>query len=724
VREELKLVDGMLVVRHWCGVWVDAKGNKVKEEHDDFTAYAGTWDTEYTNGFKNVYVISKKGRLDVLGAYDGAGTAQLEPVSAESLKEGWAYSIEGHYRDGVREELKLVDGMLVVRHWCGVWVDAKGNKTKEADEEGMDDEEQAEAKTDWSDLIRGAGCDIPHTKMRGITLKQLLQLKSHIEQRCVREEWVDRAERSPTYNHKLEPHKMNLYQVVDWVLLPATKARECSYVELVACEAQKPRWFVSHWWGETLFAFILCLKAHCRDRSLTKLDPYWICAYANNQWALAGDVSDDPAKSSFREAMEAAEGTVSILDSAAATYQRIWCVYEIFVSLLAFADRPDNYLYDMYTVNASGEEGVGLTHGWAPIDLKFGTARANDLKFDRERKFPRASGDLAMSIQVQKGMATMESDRKAILNSIAGKDLTAQPDEENEAYEKLNNTLRAHFSVGMWRNALEGGSNMTPFGEAMASSELKEVSLSFVRSDYFDDEACVFLAVSLPKQMVDLRMDLSKCSALTVRGFSALAVAIELRGETLEVLHLQMAGLATTCSDEVVERLADAFGKCKCLKQLNIVLAGCSEALTAGAFQKLMYEIQKTKVSLETFCLDIHGVDMGRGGGCPTYDCQTFTDESAKAMALALAEMTLLHELNLDLATDGLQSFVTIHGLLQICNSIPVNCSKVKMMVCHDASKLVAALQNAKPDHTVDLGRQNACNLITVTQKSARLHSD
>eukprot|EP00421_Protoceratium_reticulatum_P043096 CAMPEP_0168456874 /NCGR_PEP_ID=MMETSP0228-20121227/51532_1 /TAXON_ID=133427 /ORGANISM="Protoceratium reticulatum, Strain CCCM 535 (=CCMP 1889)" /LENGTH=92 /DNA_ID=CAMNT_0008471847 /DNA_START=16 /DNA_END=291 /DNA_ORIENTATION=+ len=49
--------------------------------------YVGTWELQYANGFTNVYAINESGRLDVLGAYDGAGTAKLEPVSAESLKE-------------------------------------------------------------------------------------------------------------------------------------------------------------------------------------------------------------------------------------------------------------------------------------------------------------------------------------------------------------------------------------------------------------------------------------------------------------------------------------------------------------------------------------------------------------------------------------------------------------------------------------------------------------
>ena len=58
-----------------------------------------------------------------------------------------------------------------------------------------------------------------------------------------------------------------------------------------------------------------------------------MCAYANNQWNVEGELSDDPAQSSFRKALELAEGTVSILDRNGVVFSRVWCCYEIYVSL-------------------------------------------------------------------------------------------------------------------------------------------------------------------------------------------------------------------------------------------------------------------------------------------------------------------------------------------------------------------------------------------------------
>ena len=44
---------------------------------------------------------------------------------------------------------------------------------------------------------------------------------------------------------------------MQYIVFPATKEKQCSYVELVAPEgttAQTPMWFVSHWYGRRVFS--------------------------------------------------------------------------------------------------------------------------------------------------------------------------------------------------------------------------------------------------------------------------------------------------------------------------------------------------------------------------------------------------------------------------------------------------------------------------------------
>ena len=47
------------------------------------------------------------------------------------------------------------------------------------------------------------------------------------------------------------------YDVMQYIVFPATKGKRCSYVELVAPEgttAQTPTWFVSHWYGRRVLS--------------------------------------------------------------------------------------------------------------------------------------------------------------------------------------------------------------------------------------------------------------------------------------------------------------------------------------------------------------------------------------------------------------------------------------------------------------------------------------
>jgi len=70
--------------------------------------------------------------------------------------------------------------------------------------------------------------------------------------------------------------RVNLYDI-KYMIMDRTSALQCSYVELVVIADQFPEWIVSHWWGESVFAFIKCLIRHAEDRGLSWDTPYWIC---------------------------------------------------------------------------------------------------------------------------------------------------------------------------------------------------------------------------------------------------------------------------------------------------------------------------------------------------------------------------------------------------------------------------------------------------------------
>ena len=81
---------------------------------------------------------------------------------------------------------------------------------------------------------------------------------------------------------------------------------------------------------------------------------------ANNQWTFSGELTKDPEDTSFYKALRLAKGTVSILDKGGVVFTRVWCSYEIFVSLVG--SKP-GFLWDVYTAldAASDTPAVGIT---------------------------------------------------------------------------------------------------------------------------------------------------------------------------------------------------------------------------------------------------------------------------------------------------------------------------------------------------------------------------
>ena len=91
----------------------------------------------------------------------------------------------------------------------------------------------------WSTIVEpllepGAGCAIPKTEERAITLAQLRKLRDQIEQRCVTEGWRawDPKKKRPKKRPLFRPKEVSLYVVCEKVIKPATEAKQCSFVEV------------------------------------------------------------------------------------------------------------------------------------------------------------------------------------------------------------------------------------------------------------------------------------------------------------------------------------------------------------------------------------------------------------------------------------------------------------------------------------------------------------
>eukprot|EP00811_Abedinium_folium_P005297 NODE_1487_length_2461_cov_8.077978.p1 GENE.NODE_1487_length_2461_cov_8.077978~~NODE_1487_length_2461_cov_8.077978.p1 ORF type:complete len:517 (+),score=162.17 NODE_1487_length_2461_cov_8.077978:573-2123(+) len=185
-------------------------------------------------------------------------------------------------------------------------------------------------------------------------------------------------------------------------------------------------------------------------------------------------------------------GTVSILDTRAVVFTRIWCTYEVYVSLQT---GREGYLHDCYTayeetrpvtgpygLSASFENekrahrGVGITDGFVAADK-------NNMqsKLGRESYFPRGVLQKALGVKFEEAEASMQEDKQHILNSISRIDLDAEPLRTSPHYTALNNVVRGKFAVSAMRKAFEtGGENFIDAClDAVAGFHMKDLALDF-----------------------------------------------------------------------------------------------------------------------------------------------------------------------------------------------------------------------------------------------------
>ena len=163
-----------------------------------------------------------------------------------------------------------------------------------------------------------------------------------------------------------------------------------------------------------------------------------IQAYANNQHKIAEEMLTNP----FLKAMSICEGTVSILDAGCIVYSRIWCIFELFKSVMNGDN--SNYEFDVYTeIEIDGDSGaVGITHSYIPSDYE-----SSYYKMLRESKFPLDRILQAINVDVKQAQASVESDRKFILNTITGLSVDDAVMDDHANYDELNNILRGIFVI-------------------------------------------------------------------------------------------------------------------------------------------------------------------------------------------------------------------------------------------------------------------------------------
>eukprot|EP00927_Polykrikos_kofoidii_P029327 TRINITY_DN25372_c0_g1_i1.p1 TRINITY_DN25372_c0_g1~~TRINITY_DN25372_c0_g1_i1.p1 ORF type:complete len:1785 (-),score=227.56 TRINITY_DN25372_c0_g1_i1:66-4634(-) len=140
-------------------------------------------------------------------------------------------------------------------------------------------------------------------------------------------------------------HATNLYAVNKFVIVPETAHLCISYAESVNPQGMTVNFFISHHWGEDFGEFTQSLIRHAMSnlsnpRVFTS-DPargrwedwvYWCCAFANNQHVV--ELGDTLSESPFYLALSSkgCRGTVMMLNQQASALDRVWCIYEVYLT--------------------------------------------------------------------------------------------------------------------------------------------------------------------------------------------------------------------------------------------------------------------------------------------------------------------------------------------------------------------------------------------------------
>ena len=233
----------------------------------------------------------------------------------------------------------------------------------------------------------------------------------------------------------------------------------------------------------------------------------------------------------FLKAMEISKGTVSILDKECVVYSRIWCIYELYKSLM---DKKDDYKFDVYTehdwevkgkyFNDSGDA-IGLMDGFIDGDNEFVGTPNPLFKSLRESQFPLERILKASAIDIKKAVASEARDEKYIKNTITNQNEDDDPPEHHDNYEKLNNLIRGFFVSSSLERILKDESiesdQKSIYFNILKQSSATVIYLKMLGYTPFDDSIATQLAVSLPPTITSFSFRSDK-SSVTQHGIQTI----------------------------------------------------------------------------------------------------------------------------------------------------------------------------------------------------------
>ncbi|CAB9505339.1 expressed unknown protein [Seminavis robusta] len=421
-------------------------------------------------------------------------------------------------------------------------------------------------------------CTIPKTEHRGITILQLRELATRMLLQC--SGW-----KSTNPQHQdgqfLLPEQVTLYDLMHHYVKPLTSASACSYVELVATQEQIP----------TVFTRELPVA--------------------------------DPKATPFFKAMQLTNGTLSILDSGAVYFSRIWCVFELHMVMNDLRrqgkDKKEPYFHDIYTVarddNGTAREPSGVLDHIVPCNERF----------RRLASFPLHTCHAALALKLEQAVATVEQDRTFILNCIIGEkanNLYKEARACHEKYDQLNAMLHARIAEATYCTALQnGGNELGVFRHAFGASSHGQLLIYVRGCQPFRYDAKALIA-ALPNTLVGLELDIGFIDFESSEEFSSgLNAFLGLRRLKLVASwcqHLTQCNQLWTALEELLQ-----------LEELCLDLSCCKRlASIDGLGGQVLPKLQHLK-SLDLSVADCESLIL----------CQTFWDGLARAHNLVKCDL-------------------------------------------------------------------------------------
>lgn len=423
---------------------------------------------------------------------------------------------------------------------------------------------------------------------RAINIRQLGRVLKWVEGHCHR--WRDFQTRQ-----RLMMSTMNMYYINDWLIKPATARKDCAFLELLTGQRQPPSWYVISWWGERVVDFMKGLELHMKTRELPENTGFWIGAYANRQHSMTDDILEDPCGTCYFRAMAAAnfhalltleprtekvkDGVTQVMGPATA-FSRIWCNMEAYLCCYDLPVGVDPCL-DIVATNVAGKT-MCITSGLTDAEQNIETVSPGQgfkLKMEREKTFTLDLIEAGLSIQIQSAQSSSATSKNRILNCLAGRDLSLQPLEKHDDYDKANCRLSALIATTCWRRVMAGTSGynlQTKVSDALRGDvwdDTLELSMAFcmgvvermpfvMRSlhqnllfltlDFkgmcLDDSVMKDLATSLPNGVEELHLDIAQNPEITNVGVANFIANIPSKMKAL-CLYVKGTGLTKEFQD-------------------------------------------------------------------------------------------------------------------------------------------------------------------------------